>query len=154
MTGDPLSARRVEPGRRPVVSNRPDPEDEGANFSTAGSLRCMGVLIGHPPGPETTRALLERIAGGEGARRLRAQVARWNADATPEQIEDAFQEACARAEHACAGQMEGEVYNWLRTTTHREIAHQRRRWERESVIDVPVEELELADHCSPAAEVT
>ena len=105
----------------------------------------MGVLIGHPPGPETTRALLERIAGGEGARRLRAQVARWNTDATPEQIEDAFQEACARAEHACVGQMEGEVYNWLRTTTHREIAHQRRSWERERVIDVPVDDLELAD---------
>ena len=114
----------------------------------------MGVLIGHRPGPETTRALVERIAGGEGARRLRAQVARWNTDATPEQIEDAFQEACARAEHACVGQIEGEVYNWLRTTTHREIAHQRRSWERERVIDVPVEELELADHCAPAAEVS
>jgi len=25
---------------------------------------CMGVSIGHHPGPETTRALLERIAGG------------------------------------------------------------------------------------------
>ena len=80
-------------------------------------------------------------------------MARWNTDATPEQIEDAFQEACARAEHACVGQMEGEVYNWLRTTTHREIAHQRRRWERERVIDVPVDDLELADHCAPAAEV-
>ena len=76
----------------------------------------MGVLVGHRPGPETTRALLEAIAGGEGGRRLRAQVGRWNTDATPEQIEDAFQEACARAEHACVGQVEGEVYNWLRTT--------------------------------------
>src|SRR5829696_9307003 len=113
----------------------------------------MGVLIGHRPGPETTRALVEQIAGGDGARRLRAHVARWNTDATPEQIEDAFQEACARAEHACGGQMEGEVYNWLRTTTHREIAHQRRNWERERVIDVPVEDLELADQCSPGAEV-
>ncbi len=154
MTGDGLSATHVEPGRGHVFINRPDPEDEGANFSTPGSLGCMGVLIGHPPGPETTRALLERIAGGEGGRRLRAQVARWNTDATPEQIEDAFQEACARAERACGGQMEGEVYNWLRTTTHREIAHQRRRSERARVIDVPVDDLVLTDHCAPAAEVT
>jgi DNA-directed RNA polymerase specialized sigma24 family protein len=67
-------------------------------------------------------------------------VARWNTDATPEHVEDAFREACARAEHACLGQMEGEVYNWLRTTTRREIARQRRRSQRERVIDVPVDE--------------
>jgi hypothetical protein len=50
----------------------------------------MGVSVGHQPGPERTRALLEKIAGGEAGRRLRAQFARWNTDATPEQIEDAF----------------------------------------------------------------
>src|SRR5215208_980675 len=105
----------------------------------------MGVFVGHRPGPERTRALLERIAGGEAGRRLRAQVARWNTDASPEQIEDAFQEACARAERSCRGQVEGEVYNWLRTATHREISHQRRRWERERerVVDVSVDELEV-----------
>ena len=53
-----------------------------------------------------------RVPGGCGLK-WRAE----NTDATPEEIEDAFQEACARAEHACVGQMEGEVYNWLRTTT-------------------------------------
>src|SRR5215207_1074873 len=95
----------------------------------------MGVFVGHRPGPETTRALLEKIAGGEASRRLLAQVARWNTDATPEQVE-------------------GEVYNWLRTTTHREIAHQRRRWERERVADVSVEDLEVAEHSAPPADVT
>jgi len=40
-------------------------------------------------------------------------------------VEDAFQEACARAEQACVGRVEGEVYNWLRVTTRREIARQR-----------------------------
>src|SRR3954453_14887382 len=114
----------------------------------------MGVSVGHRPGPETTRALLEKIAGGEAGRRLLAQVARWNTDATPEQIEDAFQEACARAQRCCLGQVEGEVYNWLRTTTHREIAHQRRRWEGERVADVPVEELEVAEHSAPPADLT
>src|SRR5215207_5962733 len=114
----------------------------------------MGVFVGHRPGPETTRALLEKIAGGEASRRLLAQVARWNTDATPEQIEDAFQEACVRAERCCRGQVEGEVYNWLRTTTHREIAHQRRRWERERVADVSVEDLEVAEHSAPPADVT
>ena len=114
----------------------------------------MGVSVGHRPGPERTRALLETIAGGEAGRRLRAQVAGWNTDASPEQIEDAFQEACARVERSCRGQVEGEVYNWLRTTTHREIAHQRRRWERERVADVSVEELEVAEHRTPPADVT
>ena len=32
---------------------------------------------------------------------------------------------CARAEQACVGRVEGEVYNWLRATTRREIARQR-----------------------------
>lgn len=133
---------------------RKDFEQGGANFSRWGSLGCMDVFVGQRPGRETTRGLLAQIAGGKAGRRLRAQLARWNTDATAEQIEDAFQEACARAERACVGQVEGEVYCWLRTTAHRELARQRRRLEREPVVDVCVDELELAEPCAPAADIT
>jgi uncharacterized membrane protein (DUF373 family) len=94
----------------------------------------------------------ERRSSEEGARRLRAQVARWDTDATPEQVEDAFQEACARAEQACVGG--GRGLQLASHDAHREIARQRRRSERQRVSDVPVDDLELTDHCAPAAEVT
>lgn len=145
---------RLLPPRALPRLERNDFEQGGANFSRLGSLGCMGVFVGHRPGRETTRRLLEQIAGGQAGRRLRAQLARWNTDATADQIEDAFQEACARADRACVGQVEGEVYCWLRTTAHRELARQRRRLERELVVDVCVDELELAEPCAPAADIT
>jgi DNA-directed RNA polymerase specialized sigma24 family protein len=66
-----------------------------------------------------TRALIVQIAGGELGAKLRSQVKRWHPGATRDQVEDAFQEACARAERSCRGQSEGEVFTWLRTTTFR-----------------------------------
>jgi RNA polymerase sigma factor (sigma-70 family) len=74
-----------------------------------------------------TRALLARIAAGNLAAKLRAQVAGWHPSATREQVEDAFQQACLLAEEGCRGQAEGEVFTWLRTTTHRELGHMLRR---------------------------
>ncbi|MDQ3678381.1 MAG: hypothetical protein M3401_16550 [Actinomycetota bacterium] len=71
-------------------------------------------------------------------------------------MEDAFQEACARAERCCAGQTEGEVYTWLRTTTHHEVGHMRRRAQREVLIDVSDEAFEPVEHVStvPLDELT
>lgn len=74
-----------------------------------------------------TRVLLARIAAGDLAAKLRAQVAAWHPSATREQVEDAFQQACLLAEEGCRGQAEGEVFTWLRTTTHRELGHMLRR---------------------------
>lgn len=125
----------------------------GANSCGPDSMGCMGVSVGHRPGREITRALLEQIAGGEAGRRLHGQLARWNTDMTAEQIEDAIQEACSRAARLCVGQVEGEVYSWLRTTAHREIAAQRRRRERERIADVCVDDLELTELSAPAADV-
>lgn len=94
----------------------------------------MAVWSGERIGPATTRELLEQIAGGERGAQLRATVARWNPGAKSEQIEEAFQEACARAERSCKGRSEGEVYVWLRTTTHREVGSLRRRAGREVLL--------------------
>jgi hypothetical protein len=80
----------------------------------------MATINGHRPSAETTRALLEAIAGGRRGEQLRATVASWNRGATREQIDEAFQEACVRAARWCSGQTMGEVYVWLRTTTHRQ----------------------------------
>jgi RNA polymerase sigma factor (sigma-70 family) len=81
--------------------------------------------------------LLERIAGGEQGAKLRAQVATWHRGATREQVEEAFQEACARAYRACRGETEGEVFTWLRTTTHRHLGRMQERARREILIDAP-----------------
>ena len=101
----------------------------------------MAVWSGERIGPATTRELLEQIASGERGAQLRATVARWNPGTTSDQIDEAFQEACARAERSCIGQTEGEVYVWLRTTAHREVGRLRRRAGREVLLDVGDSEL-------------
>jgi hypothetical protein len=114
----------------------------------------MGVSTVHRPGRETTRALLEKIAASEAALKLRRQVIAWNPGATEDQVEDAFREACARAERSCRGQTEGEVYTWLRTTTHRCLGRMRERRARERIDDQPIDELESAALSAPGADVT
>ena len=85
-----------------------------------------------------TRALIVQIAGGEQGAKLRSQVTRWHPGATREQVEDAFQEACVRAERSCRGQSEGEVFTWLRTTTHHELGHLRKRaWRARAALPTP-----------------
>lgn len=127
--------------------------ERGANFGPECSSERMGVSTAHRPGRETTRALLEKIAAGEAALKLRRQVIAWNPGATEDQVEDAFQEACARAERSCRGQAEGEVYTWLRTTTHRCLGRMRERRARERIDDQPIEELESAAPSEPGADV-
>jgi Phage integrase family len=101
------------------------------------------------PSREVTRALIVQIAGGEQGAKLRSQVTRWHPGATCDQVEDAFQEACARAERACRGQSEGEVVTWLRTTTHHELGHirkrARRRSQQEIMVDFSAVELRIPD---------
>jgi RNA polymerase sigma factor (sigma-70 family) len=87
----------------------------------------VGERNGQVADPVDTRALLAQIAAGELAAKLRAQVAAWHPSATREQVEDAFQQACLLAEEGCRGQAEGEVFTWLRTTTHRELGRMLRR---------------------------
>ena len=111
-------------------------EKEGANSAALASSEGMVATNGHRPGAETTRALLEAIAGGRRGEQLRATVAGWNRGATREQIDEAFQEACARAARGCTGQTMGEVYVWLRTTTHRQVGEMRERVKHEIPVDV------------------
>lgn len=113
----------------------------------------MGVLLGHRSGHETTRAHLERIAGGDGALKIRRQVLGWNPGATEEQVEEAFQEACVRAQRACRGKVEAEVYVWLRTTTHRCLRRMRERRAREPIADKPFDDLDHSELCAPGADV-
>ena len=87
----------------------------------------MGERNGQVADSANTRALLARIVAGNLAPKLRAQVTTWHPSATREQVEDAFQQACLLAEEGCRGQAEGEVFTWLRTTTHRELGHMLRR---------------------------
>jgi RNA polymerase sigma factor (sigma-70 family) len=85
-----------------------------------------------------TRGLIARIAGGVQGAKLCSQVVAWNAGATREQVAEAFQEACTRAVRSCRGQSEGEVYVWLRTTTHHELGHLRRRARMRATRELPV----------------
>ena len=131
---------------------QPEFAQRGANFSSGGSSICMGVSIGHRPGRETTRAHLERIAGGGAALKIRRQVLGWSPGATEEQVEEAFQEACVRAERSCHCQVEAEVYTWLRTATHRCLLRMRERREREPIADQPYDDLDPNDLCAPGAD--
>src|SRR4051794_7598611 len=124
-----------EPSARPLVFALTAIDEVGAKTEDLASSGGMAVSIGSRPGRDTTRALLERIVAGERGAQLRATVAGWNRDASTEQIEEAFQEACLRAERLCCGQTEGEVYVWLRTTTHREVGAMRDRARREIPVD-------------------
>jgi DNA-directed RNA polymerase specialized sigma24 family protein len=146
-----LDAMRVEPGDGPSVLGQIT--DRGANFSSRDSSECMGVSNGHQLGPDTTRALLEKIAGSDAAVKIRRQVLGWTPGATDEQVEDAFQEACARAERSCLGQVEGEVYAWLRTTTHRCLGRMRERLERERIDAQPLDELGPGVVATPGPDV-
>jgi RNA polymerase sigma factor (sigma-70 family) len=113
----------------------------------------MGSSFAQQPGRERTRALLEQIAGGDAALRLRRQVLGWNDGSTVEQVEDAFQEACARAQASCRGQVEGEVYAWLRTTTHHCLGRMRERRDREPLAEQPFEDLDPGVVCAPGVDV-
>jgi RNA polymerase sigma factor (sigma-70 family) len=101
--------------------------DRGASFAPAASLEAVAVTYEQLSGRERTRRHIERIAAGDLGAKLRAQVAAWHPAASTDQLEEAFQEACLRAQRSCRGQREGEVYVWLRTTTHREVLHMERR---------------------------
>src|SRR3954466_14246028 len=78
MTAAGRDAYGVDPADRSRVIARTPVSERGANFSAEDSSRRMGVSMGHRPGRETTRALLEKIAAGEAALKLRRQVIAWN----------------------------------------------------------------------------
>jgi DNA-directed RNA polymerase specialized sigma24 family protein len=99
----------------------------------------VAVSTGQTPGRETTLALIERIAGSDLGAKLRSQVAAWHPGTTREQMDEAFQEACALANSGCRGQSEGEVYTWLRTTMGRELGHLRKRETRRAQLEVLVD---------------
>jgi len=126
----------TEGARRPagdVVDTR------GATFPPPTSLGAVAASTGHSPGRETTKALIEQIAGGELGAKLRSQVAAWHPGATRDEVDEAFQDACVLANRSCRGQSEGEVYTWLRTTTSRELGHLRKRESRRSQLEVLVD---------------
>lgn len=145
MTGEGLDAVSAEPHDGSFVIALTEVEKEGANFGPQPSSGRMATTNGHRAGRETTRALLEEIARGRRGEQLRATVAGWNRDATREQIEEAFQEACARAARWCTGQTMGEVYVWLRTTTHREVGDMRERVQHEIPVDASNAAIESTD---------
>jgi RNA polymerase sigma factor (sigma-70 family) len=116
-------------------------EAGGANFVPGASIGAVAVTNGLRPGPEVTRGLIEHIASGQLGAKLRSQVASWHPGVSRDEVDEAFQEACLAAQCSCRGQTEGEVFTWLRTTTHRELGHMERRARtrsrRELLTDVP-----------------
>jgi RNA polymerase sigma factor (sigma-70 family) len=84
---------------------------------------------------ERTETLIVQIVGGERGIQLRAQLARRYPRVRRELVEEAFQDACARAEVGCDGQTEGEVFSWLRTVALRELSRQEQRVRREVLVD-------------------
>jgi DNA-directed RNA polymerase specialized sigma24 family protein len=103
-----------------------------------------------------TSALLEQIASGELGPKLHSKVASWHPGARRDEVEEAFQEACLLAERSCRGQTEGEVFTWLRTTTHRELGHMQRRSRsrsrRELLTDVTAPDFTIADAAALAPD--
>src|SRR3954454_19630200 len=92
MSGEGLEDVRTEPHDGPNVIALTFFEEEGANFCPPPSTGRMATTIGQRPGVETTRTLLEEIAGGSRGEALRATVLAWNRGATRDQVEEAFQE--------------------------------------------------------------
>jgi len=59
------------------------------------------------------------------------------------------------AERGCRGQTEGEVFTWLRTTTHHELGHKQRRTRsraRRELVDVTAPEFAIADAAALAPD--
>ena len=120
----------------------------GANFAPGASIEAVAVTNGLRPGPQVTRGLIEHIASGQLGGKLRSQVASWHPGVSRDEVDEAFQEACLAAQRSCRGQTEGEVFTWLRTTTHRELGHMERRARtrsrRELLTDVAAPDFQLA----------
>jgi RNA polymerase sigma factor (sigma-70 family) len=118
---------------------------EGGQFWSPGLYRGRGAVTnGLRSDQDLTRGLIEEIAGGDLGAKLRSQVAAWHPQARRDEVEEAFQEACLRAEGRCQGQTEGEVFTWLRTTTHRELGQMKRRARREVLVDISAPEFQVA----------
>jgi hypothetical protein len=151
-----VEARRGPAAGGPMEAAAEFCEERGAKFSSPASIGVVATTSTQLPSRAVTRALIVQIAGGEQGAKLRSQVTRWHPGATSDQVEDAFQEACARAERACRGQSEGEVFTWLRTTTHHELGHIRKRaWRRsqqEIVVDISAVELQPVTGAARAPE--
>src|SRR5215207_968134 len=130
--------------------------ERGANLAPGCSIRVVATTNGPRADRDLTSEMIERIASGELGAKLRSQVASWHPGAGRDELEEAFQEACARAERSCRGQSEGEVFTWLRTTTHRELGHIRKRaWRRsqqELLVDTSAVELQPVAGAARAPE--
>ena len=151
-----VEARREPAAGGPMEAAAKFCDERGAKFSSPASIGVVATTSRQLPSREVTRALIVQIAGGEQGAKLRSQVTRWHPGATSDQVEDAFQEACARAERSCRGQSEGEVFTWLRTTTHHELGHIRKRaWRRsrqELLVDISAVELQPVAGAARAPE--
>lgn len=78
--------------------------------------------------------MLERIAGGEHAGRLEAQLLRRHASRSRDDVREAVQEAFTRAHQKCRGTTEGEVYTWVWRTANHCLIDRHRSAEREVVV--------------------
>ena len=107
----------------------------GASLGSRASIGVVAAINGHRSGRGFTQTLIERVAAGERYAALHTQVAVWRPAASREQVEEAVQEACLRAERACHGQTEDEVFVWLRTTARRELGRIDERARREVLMD-------------------
>ena len=108
---------RSAPDRGPLANVRcGDVAERGANSCPSPSIEVVAVTNALRSDQDLTRGLIEQIARGELGAKLRSQVATWHPDANRDEIDEAFQEACLRAQGRCRGQTQGEVFTWLRTT--------------------------------------
>lgn len=143
--GDALVCGDAELRGGAVVIDLTEIEKEGANFPAQPSLGCMATTIGCPPGADRTRSLLAEIAGGRRGVKLRAQVLRAKPNATPDEVEEAFQEACLKAATRCRGQTMGEVYKWLHKVTDSSVDDTRDRRKHEVLVDPSAGDFEAVD---------
>jgi hypothetical protein len=131
-----VTARFTRHRSRSTVVVCDDFAARGANFSRQRSIEVVAVRNAVRPDQDLTRALIAEIARGPLGAKMRSQLAAWHPQASRDEIDEAFQEACLRAAGRCRGRTEGEVFTWLRTTTHRELWLMKRRVRREVLVDI------------------
>ena len=103
-----------------------------------------------------TRELIERIYRSELGAILRRQLhaSLEGLGASRQDVEDAFHEACARGLRGqCDRSSQGQVYAWLRETTHNTLVDRLKKERRDELVDWGPAQLEAATRGdSPAAD--
>src|SRR6185295_7315060 len=108
----------------------------GSTFPAGCSVVVVNPSPCSPPAPSEAEELLRPFVSGERGGKLRSQLAALHPDSSTEKIEEAIQAACDRFVDKAEGiSTPGQVYAWVRTTTHRILNREEDQRHRELPVD-------------------